>query len=100
VALPYGAIEESASGALRLALASGAPIAVTPAAIFDEAEGAVARFAGDLPLQIATGLDALLADAPRRQALQAAAAAWMAERAWPRVAALFGRILTADTVAA
>ena len=100
VALPYGAIEESASGALRLALASGAPIAVTPAAIFDEAEGAVARLAGDLPLQIATGLDALLADAPRRQALQEAAAAWMAERAWPRVAALFGRILTAETVAA
>ena len=37
-----------------------------------------------------------MADAPRRRALQEAAAAWMAERAWPRVAALFARILATE----
>jgi FkbM family methyltransferase len=82
VVLPYDHSKESSSAALRGAMASGVPIAVTPIAIFDEADDAVYRFTEMDPDSIAAGMDALLLDLPARVQLQDTASLWMAERGW------------------
>lgn len=86
IVLPYKQTQEASSAALRSSLASGTPVAVTPIPIFDEAEGAVARFAGDTPAMIADGVMGLLADAEARKALQASARQWLEERSWDKIA--------------
>ena len=94
IALPYQQSKESSSAALRTALATGIPVAVTPLPLFDEAAGAVSRLPGLEAAQVELGLDALLADADRRTALAAAARVWMADRALPLVARnLHGMVL-------
>ena len=70
------------------------PVAATPIPIFDEAEGAVARFAGTSPLQIAKGIEQLLSDPTRRAALQTSAASWLADRTWPAIAERFQGLIT------
>ena len=87
VTLPYQASRESSSAALRTALCAGVPVAVTPLALFDEAADAVARLPGFDAAALAQGLGALLADAPRRMAVQVAALRWLAERDCATVAA-------------
>ena len=81
--LPYDETLESASGAVRIALASGVPVAVTPVAIFEDAGPAVHRFSGMDIAGIVTELDALLCDTAGRQRLKAAASAWLEARSWP-----------------
>lgn len=93
IVLPYQETKESASGALRLALSSMVPVAVTPLSIFDDASETVARLAGTTPLEIAKGIEALLADPQRRAALQDRTKAWLAENAWPVVAARYQGML-------
>lgn len=87
--LPYRPSLEASSAALRTALASLVPIAVTPIGTFAEADTATERLAGDTPEAIAEGVAVLLKDRARRAALAEAQAAWMAERAWPLVAQRF-----------
>jgi len=82
VVLPYQSSLEAASGAVRIALAAGAPVAVTPLAVFDEAAGAVACLEGTDPEAIARGLDELLADRDRRAAVADAARRWLLDRRW------------------
>ncbi len=94
VVMPYQATTESVSGALHIALSTGVPVAATPIPIFDEAEGAVARFAGTSPLQIAKGIEQLLSDPTRRAALQTSAASWLADRTWPAIAERFQGLIT------
>jgi glycosyltransferase involved in cell wall biosynthesis len=79
--LPYDHTAESASGALRGALASGVPTAV-PVAIFEEANAAVCHFAGLDAKSLATGIDTLLRDTQERLRLQRSAAVWLAEHDW------------------
>ena len=93
VALPYQASREASSAALRSALTVGVPVMVSPIPLFDEAGDAVARFDGTDPASIADGVDRMLADHARRQALQDAARAWLAAHAWPEVAARFHLML-------
>jgi glycosyltransferase involved in cell wall biosynthesis len=81
--LPYEPSPESASGAVRRALASGVPVAVTPVATFDELGDAVARLAGASPEAIAAGVAELLRDPVRRAQLQGRAAVWLRSVAWP-----------------
>ena len=80
--LPYDESKESSSAALRSALSSGMVVAVTPIAIFAEAGAAVHRFADLEVASMAAGIDMLLRDPAARTRYQAAAAAWLAERAW------------------
>ncbi|GGF13595.1 hypothetical protein GCM10011611_19160 [Aliidongia dinghuensis] len=80
--LPYDESKESASGAVRIALSSGVPVAVTPTAIFEEANDAVHRFAAIDVAAMVSDLDQLLRDQPRRAHLQEITAAWLAERSW------------------
>ncbi|MBV9784116.1 MAG: hypothetical protein JO264_09885, partial [Acidisphaera sp.] len=86
VALPYRASTEASSAALRTALGGGAPVMVTPLALFDEAGDACARCGGTDAAAIADGLDGLLADRARRVQTQAAAQQWLADRAWSLIA--------------
>jgi glycosyltransferase involved in cell wall biosynthesis len=80
--LPYDESKESSSAALRSAMASGVPVAVTPAAIFQEAGSTVHRFDGfDIESTIA-GIDQLLRDQAARISHQLAASAWLEERSW------------------
>ena len=86
IVLPYDESKESSSGAIRVALASGAPVAVTPVTIFDEASAAVHRFDSLEVEEVVRGMDALLADREARQRCQDAAAAWLADLAWEGLA--------------
>lgn len=86
IVLPYRESEESASGALRTALASLVPLAVTNVSIFEEVEGAAAWLTPEDPPRLAEEIRALLADRAQREALQGAAAAWLAMHDWGRTA--------------
>jgi FkbM family methyltransferase len=93
VALPYRQSKESSSASLRTALCAGVPVIATPLAIFDEAEGAVARFSGVTPPDVAAGLNGFLADQGARAACQRAARDWLAARDWNIVGARYAGML-------
>jgi FkbM family methyltransferase len=97
--LPYDHSEESSSAALRGALSSGVPTAVTPVAIFEEANEAVHRFAGVDVKSTTTGIDALLRDTEARTRLQQSASAWLAQHDWGSVAERMLGMLTGLHVA-
>lgn len=82
IALPYDESPESASGAVRIALASGAPVAVTPARIFNDLGNAVFRVEDISSEALARGLETLLADDGLRRYVQDDAATWLAQRDW------------------
>lgn len=84
--LPYDESNESASGAVRIALASGTPVAVTPAAIFDELGEAVFKFSGFEQNLINQDITRLLRDAQARRQKQDDASAWLSQRQWPILA--------------
>ncbi len=56
VVFPYQLTNESASGAVRQAISSFTPVAVTPLSIFDDVLPVVHRLPGKTPLLIAKGL--------------------------------------------
>ncbi len=87
IVLPYKPSKEGSSAALRTALTASVPVAVSRVALFDEAEPAVLRVDADSPDSLADALDAVLRDHERRQRAQRDAARWMADRAWPPIAA-------------
>ena len=93
VVLPYQRSKEGSSAALRMALTSGAPVAVTPVPLFEEAEQAVYRFEGTDSAAIAAGLEYLLARPQGLQALREEAQQWLAPRRWPVIATRFGGML-------
>ncbi len=80
IALPYRQSEDSASAALRVALASLVPVAATRVPLFEEAGGAVGWLTPEDPARLADELAALLGATERRRLLQAAAAEWLAAR--------------------
>lgn len=84
--LPYDESKESASGAVRIALASGVPVAVTPAAIFAELGPAVATFEGFDQSAIDRGIAQLLRDEHTRRAIQKEAESWLQEHDWKGLA--------------
>lgn len=57
---PYQNTEESSSAAVRMALAAGLPVAVTPLSIFADVAPAVFRLPGTDPASLAAGIDHLL----------------------------------------
>lgn len=56
IAMPYQGTGESSSGAVKMALASGTPVMVTPLPIFDDVAPAVDRFEGTDARAIERGL--------------------------------------------
>ena len=86
VVLPYDESIESSSGAIHSALASGAPLAVSPVRIFEEAGTAVHRFEDLDVSSLVRGIDLLMRDPDARGRLQEQAARWLAERSWDTLA--------------
>ena len=95
IVLPYASTIESASGAIRIALASGAPVAATAVEIFDEAESAVATLDNPDPSGLADSIREILRDRELRLRLQSAGAGWTQIRTWIRMA---DRLLSAIAV--
>ena len=60
ILFPYQTTGESSSAAVRHALASGAPVAVTPLEIFEDVNAAVNRLTGCAPDEMAASVVALL----------------------------------------
>ena len=94
VVLPYDESKESSSAAVRIAIASGAPVATTPIRLFDELGDAVARISASTAEVLADGLKLLLNDVARRRGLQEAAAVWSEEHNWSGLARRFGGMLS------
>ena len=82
VVLPYQETPESASSASRNALASRAPVAVTPILIFDDAQDAVLRMGGTDAEAIAESLAVYLRDRELRAQTVAAAGRWLDVHDW------------------
>ena len=93
IVLPYQQSKEGASGALRIALSSGACVAVTPIGLFDDAMDAVVRLPGTDAAAIAQGLETLFQDLPLRSRTREAARRWLADRSWDVVAARIAGML-------
>ena len=83
VVYAYQNTQESSSAAVRMGLASGRAVAVTPLSIFDDLGDAVHRLGGITPPEIAQGLTDLMARSGERQALRERAHAWCESRRWP-----------------
>ena len=84
IALPYQQTGESSSGAVKMAIASGRPVLVTPLPIFEDVEPAVATLPGTDAQSIRDGLAQALAgqlgpDPERRRQ-------WRKARAYPVIA--------------
>lgn len=82
----YQNTDESASGAVRMAIAAGCPTLVTPLPIFADVAEAVTFLSGRDAGSIATGLEAelvRLADPVVRAAARERVAAFAAARQWP-----------------
>ena len=71
IVFPYQGTQESSSAAVRTGLASGAPVAVTPLAIFDDVAPAVFVLPGISPQEIAHGIEMYFERARTNPAAQA-----------------------------
>lgn len=78
---PYQVTGESASAAVRYGITSGAPVTVTPLAIFDDLGDAVFRMPGLTPEDIAQGIADALRDiqegSPTARSVREAARRWI-----------------------
>lgn len=93
VVYPYQEASESASGAVRLGLASGRPVAITPLPIFSDLFDIAYRLPGTGAVEIAEGLDALLADEGARGDLLQRQRRWVAANSWAAQAARLANIM-------
>ncbi|MGQ3671967.1 glycosyltransferase [Xanthobacter sp. TB0136] len=83
VVYPYQNTQESASGAVRLGLASGTPVACTPLPIFEDIAPIVRTLPGISPDALACGLLEMLADREALKAQQQAQVKWAGQLIWP-----------------
>jgi glycosyltransferase involved in cell wall biosynthesis len=80
----YQHTDESASGAVRMALAAGCPVLATPLPIFADVAEVVESCADGTPQGIAAGLERLLQrTSAEREALRQRIAEFAAARRWP-----------------
>ncbi len=87
IVFPYQRTQESSSAAVRMGLAAGRPVAVTPLAIFDDLGDAVHRLPGmDVPALV-EGIGRLIDDPTLLNGTAARAARWSAARQWPLLSA-------------
>jgi glycosyltransferase involved in cell wall biosynthesis len=87
VVYPYQHTQESASGAVRIGIASGTAVAVTPLRIFDDVAAVSHRLPGTAPAAIAEGLATLLSDRARLNVAAKQRQAWAAAHEWSTLSA-------------
>jgi glycosyltransferase involved in cell wall biosynthesis len=84
VVYPYQVTGESSSAAVRMGLASGVPVAVTPLSIFDDVSDIVFQLPGVTPSELARGIEKtrehIAADSSTARAIGQRAKRWKAER--------------------
>jgi glycosyltransferase involved in cell wall biosynthesis len=85
VVYPYQQTQESASAAVRLGLASLAPVATTPLPIFDDIASIAHRLPGTAANDIAAGLKRLLLDSSELCRLAEAQKSWVTTLQWQAV---------------
>lgn len=89
VVFAYQETGESSSAAVRMGLAAGRPVAVTPLGIFKELGNAVARLPGTTPADLAAGIlqlrTAIASQDPGLAGIQHQASVWRAAHAYPQL---------------
>ena len=93
IVYPYQDSSDAASGAARLALAAGRPVAITALPIFSDLSDIVYRLPGTGAVDIAEGLGALLADAATRDELAKRQRRWIAANSWSAQAGRIANIM-------
>lgn len=83
IVYPYQKTKESSSAAVRMGLATGCPVAVTPLEIFDDVADAVHVLAGTDPVSIAKGVRELLDNPALAAKTVTCAERWVESRQWP-----------------
>jgi glycosyltransferase involved in cell wall biosynthesis len=85
IVFPYQRTQESSSAAVRMGLAAGRPVAVTPLSIFDDVADAVHILPGVRIEDIANGLHSLLNDPATIAAQARKTMLWTSYRLWPKL---------------
>jgi glycosyltransferase involved in cell wall biosynthesis len=98
VILPYQYTQESASGAVRFALASGRPVVCTPLTIFEDIAEVVHSLPGTSSEDIEAGLEDLLLAPQRLAALAERQTAWLASHDWRVLSARLWDMLRAPPI--
>ncbi len=96
IVFPYQKTQESSSAAVRVGLASGRPVAVTPLDIFDDVREAVHVLDGLDSVSIADGIARLLKQQSESTELHQSARDWFNERDWTRLSTRLLNIIDAD----
>jgi len=89
----YQRTEESASGAVRLGLAAGRPVLVTPLPVFSDLSEIVYQLPGTEPREIAQGILALLNDEDRKSEILQRQRDWVRANSWAAQAARLSNII-------
>jgi glycosyltransferase involved in cell wall biosynthesis len=89
----YQRTEESASGAVRLGLAAGRPVLVTPLPVFSDLSEIVYQLPGTEPREIAQGILALLDDEDRKTEILQRQRDWVRANSWAAQAARLSNII-------
>jgi len=93
IVFPYQRSEESASGAVRLGLATGRPVLTTPLPIFSDLSEIVYQLPGTGAREIAEGILTLLDDEDRKTELLRRQRDWVQANGWPAQAARLSNII-------
>lgn len=96
VVYPYQHTQESASGAIRLGLASRTPVARTPLPIFSDVEQITYEFPGAAPEAIAAGLGALLDDTARLGEFARRQNDWLQAHSWASLSRRLADLIRGD----
>jgi glycosyltransferase involved in cell wall biosynthesis len=91
----YQGSDESDSGAVRLGLAAGRPVATTPLAVFANLAGVVHQFSSGTTADIADGILALLRDPALCAAILRRQQEWINRNSWAAQAARIDDIIRA-----
>jgi glycosyltransferase involved in cell wall biosynthesis len=89
----YQRTEESASGAVRLGLAAGRPVLVTPLPVFSDLSDIVYELPGTEPRKIAQGVLSLLDDEDRKTEVLRRQRDWVRANSWAAQAARISNII-------
>ncbi len=99
IVFPYQRSGESSSAAVRFGLASGQPVACTPLPIFQDVAGVTFPLPGITPVDLATGIAALLEDKHRLQAMRDRQTTWLAQHDWQVLSTRLWNIIRGTAVA-
>ena len=93
IVFPYQRSKESASGAVRLGLAAGRPVLVTPLPVFSDLSEVVYQLPGTEPREIAEGILSLLRDDDQMTEVLQRQRDWVRANGWAAQAARMSNII-------